>query len=67
MEKLALALVTAGRKLRPYFQAHAIMVVSSFLLIAILHKPDISGRLTKWAVELREYDLSYIPRTTIKS
>ncbi|XP_071921935.1 uncharacterized protein [Coffea arabica] len=26
-----------------------------------------SGRLTKWAIELGEYDLSYEPRTTIKA
>ena len=67
LEKLALALVTVARKLRPYFQAHEVTVVSSFPLRAILHKPDISGRLTKWAVKLSEYDLSYIPRTAIKS
>ena len=43
LEKLALALVIAARKLRPYFQAHEVTVVSSFPLRAILHKPDISG------------------------
>lgn len=32
MEKFALALITASRKLRPYFQAHAIEVLTKFSL-----------------------------------
>ncbi|XP_022861553.1 uncharacterized protein LOC111381936 [Olea europaea var. sylvestris] len=32
MEKLALALITASRKLKPYFQAHAIHVLTNFPL-----------------------------------
>ena len=32
----------------------------------ILKKPEVSGRLTKWAIELSEFDLEYLPRTAIK-
>ena len=32
----------------------------------ILHKPDASGRLLKWAIELSKFDIEYRPRTTIK-
>ncbi|KAL0445765.1 UNVERIFIED_CONTAM: hypothetical protein Slati_1704400 [Sesamum latifolium] len=32
-----------------------------------LGKPDTSGCLIKWAVELSEYDISYLPCTTIKA
>ncbi|XP_060969882.1 uncharacterized protein LOC133037084 [Cannabis sativa] len=67
LEKLALALVTAGRKLRPYFQCHPIVVLTQYPLHSILHKPELSGRMTKWAVELSEYDITYQPRTAIKS
>ncbi|KAL5574856.1 hypothetical protein UlMin_016555 [Ulmus minor] len=67
LEKLALALVSAARKLRPYFQCHPIVVVTTYPLKGILQKPELSGRLTKWAVELSEYDISYQPRIAIKS
>ncbi|XP_059306311.1 uncharacterized protein LOC132057719 [Lycium ferocissimum] len=32
-----------------------------------MHKPELSGRLTKWSVEIRGYDIEYKPRTAIKS
>ncbi|XP_057775328.1 uncharacterized protein LOC130994298 [Salvia miltiorrhiza] len=67
LEKLALALVHAARKLRPYFQCHPIIVATTYPLKAILHKPKLSDRLTKWAVELSEYDITYKPRTALKS
>ncbi|XP_038690528.1 uncharacterized protein LOC119989207 [Tripterygium wilfordii] len=67
LEKLALALVVAARKLRPYFQCHSVAVVTNFPLRSILHRPELSGRIIKWAVELSEYDITYQPRTAIKS
>ncbi|XP_038699702.1 uncharacterized protein LOC119997000 [Tripterygium wilfordii] len=67
LEKLALALVVAARKLRPYFQCHSVAVVTNFPLRSILHRPELSGRIIKLAVELSEYDITYQPRTAIKS
>ncbi|XP_077248112.1 uncharacterized protein LOC143887805 [Tasmannia lanceolata] len=67
VEKLAYALVMAARKLRPYFQAHTIKVLTDHPLRQVLHKPDTSGRLVKWAVELSEFNIQYIPRTAIKA
>ncbi|KAK0590961.1 hypothetical protein LWI29_033729 [Acer saccharum] len=46
-EHVALALITAARKLRPYFQAHRIRVYTNWPLKLILQKPEVSGRLTK--------------------
>ena len=66
MEKLILALVTAARKLRPYFQAHTIEVPTEYPMKQVLHKPEVSGRLMKWAIELSEFDIRYKPETTIK-
>ncbi|KAJ4715162.1 Retrovirus-related Pol polyprotein from transposon opus [Melia azedarach] len=65
-EQLALALVMSSRKLRPYFQAHAVSVVTSFPLRQILHKPESSGRLMKWCMELSEFEIHYRPRNAIK-
>ncbi|KAK0572810.1 hypothetical protein LWI29_037640 [Acer saccharum] len=67
LEKLALALVVAARKLRPYFQCHSIKVLTTCPLKNILHKPELSGRLTKWAVELSEHDISFHPRSAMNS
>lgn len=67
MEKLAFALISAARKLRPYFQSHLITVVTSSPLLAILHKPEPSGQLMKWVVELSQYDITYKPYTAIKT
>uniref|UniRef100_A0A2N9J3R3 Uncharacterized protein n=1 Tax=Fagus sylvatica TaxID=28930 RepID=A0A2N9J3R3_FAGSY len=67
MEKLALALVTAARKLRPYFQSHKIIVLTNHPLRKAMNKPDAAGRLIQWAVELSEFDIEYHPRQAIKA
>ena len=66
MENLILALVTAARKLRPYFQAHTIEIPTEYPMKQVLHKPETSGRLMKWAIELSEFDIRYKPKTAIK-
>ena len=60
MEKLILALVTAARKLRPYLQAHTIEVPTEYPMKQVLHKPETSGRLMKWTIELSEFDIRYL-------
>ena len=66
MEKLILALVTAARKLRPYFQAHTIEIPTEYPMKQVLHKPETSGRLMKWALELSKFDIRYKPKNLIK-
>jgi hypothetical protein len=54
-------------KLRHYFEAHLITVVSLFRLGEILCNPDAVGRIAKWSVELMGETLTYAPRKAIKS
>jgi hypothetical protein len=66
IEKLAFALVVSAWRLRPYFQAHTIRVLTEYPLKKVLQKPDLSGRLVNWAVELGQFDIEFHPRTAIK-
>ncbi|GFY85504.1 hypothetical protein Acr_04g0002420 [Actinidia rufa] len=65
LEKLILALVVTSRKLMHYFQAHPISVYTEFPLKAILMKADLTGRLSKWSLELGQFDISFLPRAAI--
>ena len=67
LEKMALAVVTSARKLRPYFQSHTIEILSNQTLRTVMQNTNQSGRLTKWAMELSEHDIVYKNRTTAKS
>ena len=66
MEKLVLALVMTARRLRSYFQAHTIEILTEHPMKQILHKPETFGRLVKWAIELSKFDIRYKSRTAIK-
>ncbi|XP_075665779.1 uncharacterized protein LOC142635522 [Castanea sativa] len=66
IEKLAFALVTAARKLKPYFQAHTINVLTDKPLLKAMSNPEAAGRMALWAIELSEFDIQYRPRTAIK-
>jgi ribonuclease HI len=59
--------VLARCKLRHYFEAHSVTVVSSFPLGEIIRNPDAAGRIAKWSVELMGETLAYAPRKAIKS
>ncbi|XP_016186036.1 uncharacterized protein LOC107627728 [Arachis ipaensis] len=67
IEQLALTLVTTARRLRHYFQSHTIIVRTNQLLRQILTKPELAGRLTKWYVELSEFDIQFQSRSALKS
>ncbi|CAL9000016.1 unnamed protein product [Prunus brigantina] len=53
-------------ELRPYFQAHTFVVPTNRPLRQVLQKPETSGRLVKWAIELRKLDIHYHPRPAEK-
>nr|GEZ78749.1 reverse transcriptase domain-containing protein [Tanacetum cinerariifolium] len=54
------ALVYAIRKLRRYFQAHPIKVLSDKPIKQILARPKKSGRIAKWAIELGEHETNQV-------
>ena len=66
MEKLAFALIIAARKLKPYFQAHTIVVLTDKPLRRAMSSPEAAGRMTLWVVELSEFDIQYRLQTAIK-
>ena len=59
IEKLAFALITTSRKLRHYFQAHVINIMTDHPLKKAMNKLEVAGRLIQWAVELSEFDIKY--------
>src|SRR3954470_14262314 len=66
-KKLVLGVFMASRKLKHYFQEHPIIVVSSAPLANIFKNWEATGRIAKWAIELGDYHIKYVPRTAIKS
>jgi hypothetical protein len=59
--------VLTRHKLRLYFKAHPVTVVSSFPLGEIIRNQNVAGRIAKWSVELLGETLAYAPRKAIKS
>jgi hypothetical protein len=65
--KLLYAILIASRKLCHYFQAHKIVVVTSYPLRAILYNSNNTGNIAKWAAKLAGFQLDFQPRHAIKS
>ena len=66
LERLALTLFVSTRKLRHYFLAHSVVVFTNHPMKQVLRRPEASGRLVKWAVELTQFDILCQPRTAMK-
>ncbi|XP_071727740.1 uncharacterized protein [Rutidosis leptorrhynchoides] len=66
MEKFVYALLLTSRRLRRYFQGYPIHVLTDLPVKHVLSKPKISGRLAKWAIELGSYEITYLPRISVK-
>jgi hypothetical protein len=67
IQKLLYAVIMTSRKLRQYFQAYRVTVVSSFPLGEVVRNKDVVSRIAKWVVELSQFDVHFVPRTAIKS
>ncbi|GJT50425.1 reverse transcriptase domain-containing protein [Tanacetum coccineum] len=66
MEKLALSLVHMTRRLRQYFEAHPVKVITDQPIKQILNKTEASGKLAKYTVELGAYNITFEPRNVVK-
>ncbi|XP_071695009.1 uncharacterized protein [Rutidosis leptorrhynchoides] len=66
IEKLVYALTHTARRLRRYFQAHSILVMTDQPIKHILRNSESSGRIAKWAIELGEYEINFSPRHAVK-
>ena len=66
-QKIAYAVFMASWKLRHYFQECSITVASGVPLNDIINNRDGTGRISKWAIELLPFDITYKPRRAIKS
>jgi len=66
LEKAALAVVFSARRLRHYFHSFTVVVMTDLPIQKVLQKPDVAGRMVRWAVELSEFDIEYEPRGSNK-
>ncbi|GJZ06673.1 hypothetical protein Tco_0540466 [Tanacetum coccineum] len=66
LETLILALVYAARRLQRYFQAHPIQILTDKPIKQILVRPEKSGHIAKWEIELGEHDIKFRGSNTIK-
>jgi hypothetical protein len=67
LEKVLYAALMASRKLRHYFQAYHIIVPSSQPLKDIMRNREATGRIGKWDVELNEFSIDCVHRSSIQS
>ena len=63
---MAFAQVMVARKLKTYFQAHTIIVLTDQPLKRAMSSPEAAGRMALWEIELSEFDVQYRPRTAVK-
>jgi hypothetical protein len=63
MQKLVYGILMTKRKLRHYFDAHPITVVSKYPLGEVIQNPEAEGRIAKWALELMGQNIMYAPHS----
>jgi len=66
LEKATLVVVFSVRRFRHYFQSFTMVVMTNLPIRKVLQKPDVAGRMVRWAVELSEFDVQYEHRDLIK-
>jgi ribonuclease HI len=67
LEKIAYAVVMATRKLKHYFEAHKVIVLTDQPLNDLFINKKASSRIAKWTTELSEHTIDFEERSAIKS
>uniref|UniRef100_A0A2N9G1I9 RNA-directed DNA polymerase n=1 Tax=Fagus sylvatica TaxID=28930 RepID=A0A2N9G1I9_FAGSY len=67
-EQSCLALIYASQRLRHYFLAHKVQLMTkSHPIRSLLHRSVLSGRLAQWLLQLSQYEIIAETPTAIKS
>ncbi|XP_070036802.1 uncharacterized protein [Nicotiana tomentosiformis] len=67
IKKLCLSLVFSIQKLKHYFQAHVVRLVSRANPIKfVMSKPVLNDRLARWYLQFQQFEIVYIPQKAIK-
>ncbi|XP_027086502.2 uncharacterized protein [Coffea arabica] len=67
IEKLYLALIFVIQKLKHYFQAHTIRLISKSNPIKyVMAKPVLSDRLARWYLQFQQFEIIYVPAKAVK-
>lgn len=56
-----------GKEAKTIIQAHPIIVLTTVPLRHVMHKPDLTRRMTKWVLELSEYEIDFKPRRAMQA
>ncbi|XP_015089729.1 uncharacterized protein LOC107032662 [Solanum pennellii] len=67
IEKLCLALVFSIQKMKHYFQAHVVRLISRANPIKfVMSKLVLSDRLARWYLQFQQFEILYIPQKSVK-
>jgi len=61
------ALFVISKKLKHYFQSFPITVLTEHPLRSVVENPEATGRILKWASELKSYRLRHEPKEQSRS